>query len=126
MRKIGVFVFLILSFLMTLYYYYYFKPHVFYSSQQNSLKSKDGITDTFTLSGTCKAVNYDTFVPYVIVKVNSFEVLSIAVNNGYDTLHDCLASVTRIQFVEEEAKVQIFMQSGQKKEILLINNKGGR
>jgi hypothetical protein len=124
--KIILLIFLFLG-ILSLYKYCYVSEHQFFFDTQNSLKATDNITTTFTLKGVCKAINYDTFVPYIIVKENDFEVISIALNNGYDTLLDCMkVNVDKFKVNDLEDTIQVFMKNGQIKEIKLIHSFGGR
>ncbi|MCA1623843.1 MAG: hypothetical protein LC768_07905 [Acidobacteria bacterium] len=75
----------------------------------------------FTVTAECKGVRFDTFAPYVSVRLNDFELLKTAVNPGYDTLRDCMnSSIEGIEFLEVEEKVRVYMKNGEIKEVKLI------
>lgn len=93
------------------YYYYYVTEHIISSVEQNE----------FIITSKCKATEIFTFAPYVSVELNRTELLTTKVNQGYDTLGDCLrSSVRQVQFLETEKQVQIQMQNGQIKKINLL------
>ncbi len=103
------------------YGYCYVAEHTILSVEQNSVIKRDRFTNKFTITAKCKAVSAFTFAPYVSVRINGFEALTIAVNPGYDLLGDCMrSSVERVELSEIENKVRIYMKSGQIKEANII------
>ncbi len=121
MKKISLVLLFSLFILIAVFYHYcYISDHLISSVTHESLIDKK---DKYILTSECRAVSFDTFAPYVSVQVNNFKVLTTAVNAGYDTLGDCMkSSIERLQFIESEGKVQIYMKNGQVKEISIIYN----
>lgn len=100
------------------YYYFYIKDHVISSIQQDSLA---GEQYKYVITSKCKAVDAFTFAPYISVHLNNFDVLTVALHQGFDTLGDCMRSSTKdMQLFEAEGKIKVYMVSGQIKEINII------
>lgn len=93
------------------YYHCYVVEHIIFSDQQGK----------FTIISKCKAISVFTFTPYVSVRIKNFEVLTTAVNEGYDTLGDCMNSgIKRVEMQNDEKKIQIYTEDGKIKEIEII------
>ncbi len=93
------------------YYHCYVAEHNILSVQQGK----------FIITAKCKASDVFTFTPYISIKIKNFDVLTTAVNSGYDTLKDCMRSgVKSVKIVDSERKVQILTEDNKIKEIDLI------
>ena len=60
--------------------------------------------DRFELNAFCKSISFDTFAPYVSVRLNDFELIQTAVSPGYDTLQDCMSSSVKAVVVDERRR----------------------
>ena len=119
-RNFVMVLFLFIS-VFSMYYYFYIHEHVISSV---TLASTAGKGYEYTLSSKCIAVDPFTFAPYVSLKLNSFEIITSAVNQGYDTVGDCMrSSVRKVEFSEDEGKIRIYMVSGQIKDINVVYDK---
>lgn len=111
--------FILLCIIAIFYSYCFVIEHEILSIKQNASFEND----KFTITAICRPVDAFTSAPYVSIKLNDFEVVTTAVNAGYDFTSDCLqSSIKDVQLIEDERKVKIYMKDGQIKEIPIIYN----
>lgn len=92
--------------------------HYCYIAEHNILSFQQG---KYTVTAKCKSSDMFTFTPYIDVKIKNLDIMTTAVNSGYDSLKDCMRSgVKSVQIDENERKVQILTEGDKIKEINLI------
>lgn len=97
----------------SVYYYFYAKEHLISNVQQNE----------FTIISRCQRAGTFTFAPYVSVHFNGVEILTVKVNQGYDTIGDCpKSSFKEVRVFEDERKIQIQMRNGEVKESSIFDD----
>ncbi len=112
-------IFVLVCMVAFFYGYCFVAEHEILSVKQQS--STEGFE--YTITATCRPISIGTSTPYVSVKLNDFEIVTTAVNSGYDFTTDCLnSSVKDVQLIEAERKVKIYMKNGHVKEIPIIYN----
>lgn len=124
MRKLVILIppFIVVGAIGLFYGYCYVAEHTILGINQDSIrKSNRAIADVFTLQAKCKAASIGSFAPYVSIKLNGSELLTAKVNQGYDTLGDCMrSSIDGLEFIEQDRLVRISMKDRTVKEITLI------
>ena len=117
-RTTFILLFILLGSVSVLYYHYFVAERVISTTRFASI---DGEKFDFTVTSKCKSVNLSTPTPYVSVQVGNVEILTTAVNSGYDSIHECLiSSIERVDLSKDQKKLRIYMKDGRIKEIDIL------
>ena len=112
-------IFVLLSMIAIVYGYCFVAEHEILSFQQKALNDEG----EYKIKATCRPISAFTSAPYISVRRNGVEILSAAVNTGYDFTTDCLkSSIKQVELLESENKIRIYMRGGTSpvKEIQLL------
>ena len=100
-------IFVLLSVVAIVYGYCFVVEHEILSFQQKALNDEG----EYKIKATCRPINAFTSAPYISVRRDGVEILSAAVNTGYDFTTDCLkSSIKQVELLESENKVRIYMK----------------